>query len=66
MVENSEKVKESVRKIDEKVQRKEKLININGGFKNNPEDLKEITSLKVDSLKAKLALLENVSNNIDI
>jgi hypothetical protein len=38
------------------------LISVNGGYKNNLEDFKEITNLKVDSLKAKLALLENASN----
>ena len=56
-MQNAEKVKQSARKIEEQALRKEKIMNLKGGYKNNPEDLQKVSDLKVDSLKAKLALL---------
>ncbi len=36
-------------------------MNLKGGYKKNPDELQQVSNLKIDSLKAKLALLENVS-----
>jgi hypothetical protein len=47
--------------MEEQALRKEKLMNLKGGYSKNPEELQQVSNLRVDSLKAKLALLENVS-----
>ena len=53
-------MKLSAYQIGEQAIRKEKLMNLKGGGKKNPEELQVVSDLKVDSLRAKLALLENV------
>lgn len=60
-LQNAEKVKLSAMHIEEQVLRKEQIMKLKGGYKKNPEELQIVSDLKVDSLKAKLALLENVT-----
>lgn len=60
-LQNAEKVKLSAKQIEEQAARKEKLMNLKGGYKKNPEELQQVSNLKVDSLKAKLAILENIN-----
>lgn len=60
-LQNAEKVKLSAMQIEEQAARKEKLMNLKGGYKKNPEELQQVSNLKVDSLKAKLAILENIN-----
>lgn len=48
-------------KLEEEAKRKEKLINLNGGAHKNPMEAQAISNMLIDSLKAKLTILENVS-----
>jgi hypothetical protein len=47
--------------IDEQAKRKEKLINLNGGSIKNHLESQEVSNLIIDSLKAKLAIIGNLS-----
>jgi len=47
--------------MDEIAKRKEVLMNLNGGSTKNPLESQEVSNLIIDSLKAKLAILDNVS-----
>jgi len=61
LIENVEKLKLKAKQIDEQAKRKEKLINLNGGTSKNPLESQEVSNMLIDSLKAKLAILEGVS-----
>ncbi len=60
-IDNVEKLRLKAQQMDEQAKRKEKLINLNGGSTKNPLESQQVSNLIIDSLKAKLAILENVS-----
>ena len=57
VTENINYVKEQTRIIDNKVKRKEQFLKLNGGVENSPEVGQEMSKLIIDSIGAKLSIL---------
>lgn len=50
-------VKLKIESLEQEVEMKEKLLKVNGGIENNPELGERISSLLIDSIEAKLSIL---------
>ena len=61
LMQNINIVKEKAKIIDDEVKKKEKILKINGGVENNPEIGQKISDLIIDSIEAKLSILNKVS-----
>ena len=57
VIENINYVKERAKVIDNDIKKKQKLLDYNGGVKNNPEMGDKITNMIIDSIEAKLSIL---------
>ena len=47
--------------IEKKAEQKEKMIELKGGFENNPELGKEVSNLLIDSIQAKINILKKMN-----
>ena len=56
-MENINIVKEKAKVMDDEVKKKEKILKLNGGVQNNPEIGEKISNLIIDSIEAKLSIL---------
>ena len=61
--ENIYNVKEKANVLEQKAEMTEKLLKLNGGIENNPELGRKISSLLIDSIEAKLSILNKVNEN---
>ena len=62
LLENISNVQNKVERIEQKAEEKEKLLKIRGGIENNPELGKEVSSLLIDSIEAKINMLKKMNN----
>ena len=58
---NVNNIKKKVEEIDRETMNKEKKLKLNGGIENNPELGKEVSNLIIDSISAKLSILNKFS-----
>ena len=58
---NVNNIQEKVDKIDREVKTKEKKLKIEGGMGNNPELGMEVSNLLIDSIGAKLSILNKIA-----
>jgi hypothetical protein len=63
LIKNIEKVKNEMDVIDQKVKMKEQFLRNNGGVLSNAHLGEDISNLLVDSIKAKLAILNKINEN---
>ena len=56
-IENINLIKEKAKVMDDEVKKKEKILKLNGGVQNNPEIGEKISNLIIDSIEAKLSIL---------
>ena len=61
VMENIMYVKEKAKVMDNEVKHGEKIIELYGGVQNNPEMGKKISNLLIDSIEAKLSILNKFS-----
>jgi len=57
VMENINMIKEQARVLDDEVRMKEQIFKLNGGMKNNPEFGQKISNLIINSIEAKLSIL---------
>ena len=55
--ENINMIKEQAKVLDDEVKMKEQIIKLNGGMKNNPEIGQKLSNLIINSIEAKLSIL---------
>ena len=58
---NVNNIQQKVNVIDREVMNKEKKLKLEGGFENNPELGMEVSNLLLDSIGAKLSVLNKIS-----
>ena len=63
LIKNIDDVNEKVDIIEQETEQKEKLLQINGGIENNPKLGREVGSLLLDSIEAKINLLKKMKIN---
>ena len=56
-IENVNFVKEKARIMDDELKKNQKMLDLYGGVKNNPNIAKKISNLLIDSIEAKLSIL---------
>jgi hypothetical protein len=57
LMQNINIVKEKAKIMDDEIKQKEKILKLNGGVGNNPEIGEKISNLIIDSIEAKLSIL---------
>ena len=57
LIENVNYVKERAKIIDNDIKKKQKILDLYGGVKNNPEIGEKISNMLIDSIEAKLSIL---------
>ena len=57
-MENIIYVKEKAKIMDNEVKKNEKILKLYGGVKNNPQIGQKISKLLIDSIEAKLSILD--------
>ena len=62
VIENINYVKEKAKFMDDKVKQKSQIIKLNGGVENNPEISQQVSELLLDSISAKLSILNLYKN----
>ena len=61
MIDNLNNVKEKVEVIDQEADQKERLLQLSGGIENNPELGRQVGSLLLDSIEAKINILKKMN-----
>ena len=64
VIDNLNNVKEKVEVIDQEADQKEKLLQLSGGIENNPELGRQVGSLLLDSIEAKINILKKMNNKV--
>jgi len=62
LLENVEQIKIKAQMLEQQAKMKEKLLQLNGGAQRNPEIGENVSNMLIDAIKAKLTILENISN----
>ena len=62
-IENVNFVKEKAKIMDNELKQNQKILNLYGGVKNNPKIANKISNLLIDSIEAKLSILNKFENN---
>ena len=62
-MENISDVKEKINSLEKQAIMQEKLLKLNGGVGNNPEVGKKVSNLLIDSIEAKLSILNQLNEN---
>ncbi|MCQ2819516.1 MAG: hypothetical protein MJ252_19815 [archaeon] len=57
IAQNVEQITNEVKILDNKVEEEEKFLKLNGGIENNPEVGQKVSTMMIDSIKAKLSLI---------
>ena len=65
IIESLEVAKIRTNNIDQKVERKKEIMNVNGGYLKNPNLAGEIGDLLVESIQAKLKLMNKLGGEQD-
>jgi hypothetical protein len=63
IIENINIVKEKAKVLDDDIKHKEKVLKLNGGVKNHPEIGEKISNLIIDSIEAKLSILNKFNDD---
>ena len=63
IIENINIVKEKAKVLDDDIKNKEKVLKLNGGVKNHPEIGDKISNLIIDSIEAKLSILNKFNDD---
>ena len=63
MIQNIYSVKQQAEDLGKKAEMEEQLLKVNGGIENNPEIGKKITGYLIDSIEAKLSILNQMYQN---
>ena len=61
IIENVNNVKQKADFLEKKAIMNEKILNLNGGIENNPELGQKVSSLLIDSIEAKLSILNKIT-----
>ena len=61
IIENVNNIKQKADYLEKEAFMKEKLLNLNGGIENNPELGQKVSSLLIDSIEAKLSILNKIT-----
>lgn len=61
IIENVNNIKQQADYLEKEAYMKEKLLNLNGGIENNPELGQKVSSLLIDSIEAKLSILNKIT-----
>ena len=61
IIENVNNIKQKADYLEKEAYMKEKLLNLNGGIENNPELGQKVSSLLIDSIEAKLSILNKIT-----
>ena len=64
VIDNLNNVKEKVVVIDQEADQKEKLLQLSGGIENNPELGRQVGSLLLDSIEAKINILKKMNSKV--
>ena len=64
MIDNLNNVKEKIVVIDQEADQKEKLLQLSGGIENNPELGRQVGSLLLDSIEAKINILKKMNSKV--
>ena len=64
LVDNINKVKEKADILEKEANMKEKVLKLNGGIENNPELGKKLSSLIIDSIEAKLSIINSINEQL--
>lgn len=62
LLENVEQIKIKALMLEQQAKMNEKLLNLKGGAQKNPEIGENVSNMLIDAIKAKLTILENISN----
>ena len=62
LFENVEQIKIKAQMLEQQAKMQGKLLNLNGGAQKNPEIGENVSNMLIDAIKAKLTILENISN----
>ena len=62
ILENINNVQSEVELLEEKAEEKEKLLKLKGGIENNPELGKQVSSLLIDSIEAKINMIKKMND----
>ena len=62
LIENVEQIKIRANILEEQAKMKEKFLQLNGGAEKNPELGENVSNMLIDAIKAKLTILESISN----
>ena len=63
MIDNINDVKEKISSLEQQAMMQEKLMKLNGGIGNNPEMGKKVSNLLIDSIEAKLSILNQLNGD---
>ena len=62
LLDNINNVQSEVELIEKKAEEKEKLLKLKGGIENNPELGKQVSSLLIDSIEAKINMIKKMND----
>jgi hypothetical protein len=63
IVDNVNNVKQQAEYFEREAEQKEKFLRYNGGIEKNPELGQQVSNLIINSIQAKLSILNTVNNN---
>ena len=61
IIENVNNIKQQADHLENEALMREKILNLNGGIENNPELGQKVSSLLIDSIEAKLSILNKIT-----
>ncbi len=61
LVENVDLIKQKVEKLEERTRMDGKLMDVSGGIATNPKVGQKMTNMMIDTIKAKLTILDQVT-----
>ena len=63
IIENVNYIKQKADNLEKEAFIKEKILNLNGGIENNPELGQKVSNLLIDSIEAKLSILNKITQD---
>jgi len=63
LVENVEMIRQKANYLEEKAREEEKFIELSGGAGRNPDLGEKMSGMLIDSIKAKLAILDSIATD---
>ena len=65
LVDNINKVREQAEILEKEANMREQVLKLNGGIENNPQLGKKLSSLLIDSIEAKLSILNSINEKLN-